>query len=84
MKQCYSPSTDAAEKNRPRIRNLALALLFALLSLSVGAQNGGGGFVSGIVKDPNGQPVLGVTVVVPGTTRGPTAATRSKPRREKP
>lgn len=36
MKQCYSPSTDAAEKNRPRIRNLALALLFALLSLSVG------------------------------------------------
>lgn len=35
MKQCYSPSTDAAEKNRPRIRNLALALLFALLSLSV-------------------------------------------------
>lgn len=31
MKQCYSPSTDAAEKNRPRIRNLALALLFALL-----------------------------------------------------
>ena len=72
MKQCYSPSTDAAEKNRPRIRNLALALLFALLSLSVGAQNGGGGFVSGIVKDPNGQPVLGVTVVVPGTTRGTT------------
>lgn len=51
MKQCYSPSTDAAEKNRPRIRNLALALLFALLSLSVGAQNGGGGSVSGIVKD---------------------------------
>ena len=72
MKQCYSPSTDAAEKNRPRIRNLALALLFALLSLSVGAQNGGGGSVSGIVKDPNGQPVLGVTVVVPGTTRGTT------------
>lgn len=31
-----------------------------------------GGSVSGIVKDPNGQPVLGVTVVVPGTTRGTT------------
>lgn len=35
-----------------------------------------GGSVSGIVKDPNGQPVLGVTVVVPGTTRGTTTDAR--------
>ena len=33
---------------------------------------GGGKFVSGIVKDDAGNPLVGVTVTVPGTTKGTT------------
>lgn len=71
MKQRYSPSSDDSARNsRPRIRNLALALILALFTLPVLAQ--GNRSISGSVKDNQGNPVLGATVIVSGSTRGTT------------
>ena len=72
MKQCYTlTELDVTGKICSYIRLMAVAFLCVTLSLPASAQ-GGGKSVSGIVKDDAGNPLVGVTVTVPGTTKGTT------------
>lgn len=72
MKQCYTLTGRGALGRLCRLAMfLTVTLLLAAFSSTAFAQ-GGGGKVSGVVKDPAGNPVIGVTVTVPGTTRGTT------------
>ena len=50
-----------------RIRNVVSLLIMSMLCLASFAQ---GLQVQGIVKDKNGEPMIGVNVVVKGTTNG--------------
>ncbi len=71
MKQCYTLTGRGASGRICRLaRFFTVTLLLASFSFTASAQ--GGGSVSGIVKDAAGDPVIGVTVTVPGTTRGTT------------
>ena len=72
MKQCYTlTGLDVLGKIRSYIRLLTVILLYVTFALPASAQ-GGGKAVSGIVKDDTGNPLIGVTVTVPGTTKGTT------------
>lgn len=72
MKQCYTlTGLDVLGKIRSYIRLLTVTLLYVTFALPASAQ-GGGKAVSGIVKDDTGNPLIGVTVTVPGTTKGTT------------
>lgn len=72
MKQCYTlTGLNVLGKIRSYIRFLTVILLYVTFALPASAQ-GGGKAVSGIVKDDTGNPLIGVTVTVPGTTKGTT------------
>lgn len=73
MKQRYSTTERGKRCDFCALAKFFAVTLFLIAQgISATAQGGGIFNVSGVVKDPAGTPIVGVTVTIPGTTKGTT------------